>query len=178
MLSTSWNWVRTREKWEPSQNTFPHVVQMKNKATLESSPTGSVWTCSRAPLGNVRVSGSRSEAGAQRQWGAYLALMHSSPGDVAGRFKDWSSSSQSSVCSTCSSMSPTERTHAQPSPMSSRRDGGKSFTGADLLYCCHVNILRRFNWFTHRGVTWGQVLSKYCVRECLPNYHLPYDKPC
>lgn len=72
MCKTSWNMERMRPKWEPSQNTLPHLVQTQKSDILGRRLGGTVWSCMAAPPGKFRVSGSNAERGAQRHWGAYL----------------------------------------------------------------------------------------------------------
>ncbi len=66
---TSWNCNSTRSKCVPSQNTFPQPVQMKYTAIRGRRPGGTVSSWTSAPLGNLKVWGSRAVRGAQRQWG-------------------------------------------------------------------------------------------------------------
>ncbi len=66
---TSWNCDSTRSKCVPSQNTFPQPVQMKYTGIRGRRPGGTVSSWTSAPLGNLKVWGSRAVRGAQRQWG-------------------------------------------------------------------------------------------------------------
>lgn len=69
---TSWNMEQTRVKWEPSQNTLPHLVQTQKSDIRGRREGETVWSCMATPPGKVSVLGSSCDRGAQRHWRAYL----------------------------------------------------------------------------------------------------------